>query len=206
VVHQLGTARLAGGVLMLLFHRPSRDEVHAFIAVQAETSFSYAEVGASRGDPPAGYTLDHNRVELGRGPAVFDKALAALRRWQMFAVDGVDLCWPTAPIEEGTTVAIVAGGRGVWSLNACRIVYVVDERGPLTRVGFAYGTLAEHAVRGEERFLIEWSRDSHAVHYDLLAFSRPGSLLVDVARPLLRRIQRRFARHSLEAMRRAVGA
>lgn len=191
---------------MLLGHRPATDEIRAFIAAQAQTPFSYPEVGASRGAPPDGYTCDHNRVELGRGQAVFDKAVAALRRWQMFAVDGVELCWPTAPIEEDTTVAILAGGWGVWSLNACRIVYVVDERGPLTRCGFAYGTLAEHAVRGEERFLIEWSRQSDAVHYDLLAFSRPASFLVDVGRPLLRTVQRRFARQSLEAMRRAVSA
>ena len=191
---------------MLLGHRPATDEIGTFIAAQAQTPFSYPEVGASRGDPPAGYTCDHNRVELGRGQAVFDKAVAALRRWQMFAVGGVELCWPTAPIAQGTTVAILAGGVGVWSLNACRIVYVVDERGPLTRIGFAYGTLRDHAVRGEERFLIEWSRQSDAVHYDLLAFSRPGSLLVALGRPLLRKVQRRFARQSLEAMRRAVSA
>jgi uncharacterized protein (UPF0548 family) len=188
---------------MLLRHRPTAEEVRAFIAAQERTPFSYPEVGASRGDPPAGYACDHNRVELGCGQAVFDKALAALRRWQMFAVDGVELCWPTAPIEDGTTVAILAGW-GVWSLNACRIVYVVDERGPVTRAGFAYGTLADHAVRGEERFLIEWSRRSDAVHYDLLAFSRPASFLLDLGRPLLRKVQRRFARQSLEAMRRAV--
>ena len=83
-------------------------------------------------------------------------------------------------------------------------MYVLDETGPVMRVGFAYGTLPEHAVRGEERFLIEWSQESDEVHYDLLAVSRPGSLLVSLARPLLRRIQRRFARQSLQAMRRAV--
>jgi uncharacterized protein (UPF0548 family) len=191
---------------MLLRHRPTTGQIRAFIVAQAQTPFSYPEVGASRREPPAGYTCDHNRVELGRGRAVFDKAVAALRRWQMFAVDGVELCWPSAPIEAGTTVAILAGGRGVWSLNACRIVYVVDEEDGLTRIGFAYGTLADHVVRGEERFLIEWSRQSDAVHYDLLAFSRPGSLLVGLGRPLLRMVQRRFARHSLDAMRRAVSA
>ena len=31
---------------------------------------------------------------------------------------------------------------GFWWLNACRIVYVVDEAGPITQFGFAYGTLA----------------------------------------------------------------
>ena len=191
---------------MLLRHQPTTDQIRAFIGAQSRTPFSYPDVGASRGTPPAGYTCDHNRIELGHGKAVFDAGVAALRRWQMFAVEGVKLCWPSAAIVAGTTVAILAGGRGIWSLNACRIVYVVDEADDVMRFGFAYGTLADHVVRGEERFLIEWSRRSDAVHYDLLAFSRPASLLVGLGRPLLRRVQRRFARQSLEAMRRAVGA
>jgi uncharacterized protein (UPF0548 family) len=36
-----------------------------------------------------------------------------------------------------------------WWLNACRIVYVVDEEGPVKRFGFAYGTLPEHAESGK---------------------------------------------------------
>jgi uncharacterized protein (UPF0548 family) len=188
---------------MLLLHRPSREEIDRFIGAQAALPFSYPDVGASRQGRPPGYTCDHNRVALGAGRAVFDRAVAALRRWQMFAIPGVELCWPEAPIEPGTTVAILAGAPGVWALNACRIVYVVDEQGPVTRAGFAYGTLPEHAVRGEERFVVEWSQASGEVHYDLLAFSRPGSLLVKLAQPVLRQVQRRFARHSLAAMRRA---
>ena len=95
------------------------------------------------------------------------------------------------------------GRRHLAAYKAPRIVYVVDEQGPLTRAGFAYGTLPEHAVRGEERFMVEWSQASDEVHYDLLAFSLPGSLLVKLAQPVLRRFQRRFARQSLAAMRRA---
>jgi uncharacterized protein (UPF0548 family) len=183
--------------------RPSDDEIRAFIADQAPRPFSYADVGATRGTPPAGYSCDHNRVALGSGRATFERAVAALRGWQMFAVGGVELCWPTAPIAVGTTVAILAGERGIWSLNACRIVYLLDEAGPVTRTGFAYGTLPEHGVRGEERFAIEWERATDQVSYDLLAMSQPSSLLIALARPLLRRVQQRFARQSLAAMRRA---
>ncbi len=189
---------------MFLRRRPSADHIRAFIAAQARLPFSYGEVGATRGDPPAGYAVDHNRICLGTGRAVFERASAALRRWQMFAVDGVELCWPSAPIEVGTAVAVLARAGGLWSLNACRIVYVIDAPGPIARCGFAYGTLPEHAVRGEERFSIEWSQTSDEVHYDLLAFSRPSSPLLGLARPVLRRMQRRFARASLAAMRRAV--
>ena len=48
----------------------------------------------------------------------------------------------------GTTVAVVVRHYGFWSLNACRIVYVLDDTAPdgteVRRVGFAYGTLPEH--------------------------------------------------------------
>jgi len=189
---------------MMLLHRPDRDEIRAFIADQAPLPFSYPEVGATRGTPPAGYRIAHHRVGLGSGHAVFERAITALRDWRMFALPGVELCWPDAPIAVGTTVAILAGAGRLWSLNACRIVYVVDEHDALVRAGFAYGTLPEHAVRGEERFLIEWSRASDEVFYDLLAFSRPSAWWLRLGQPLLRRMQGRFARGSLAAMRRTL--
>lgn len=188
---------------MLLTRRPSAERIRAFIAAQAALPFSYAEIGASREAAPAGYACDHNRVRLGTGKAAFEAGKAALRAWRMFAIPGIELCWPSAPIAVGSTVAILAGSGFVWSLNACRIVYVLDEEGPPARAGFAYGTLPEHAVRGEERFLIEWVRETDEVYYDLLAFSRPSSLALSIARPLLRVTQRRFARLSLAAMREA---
>lgn len=190
--------------MMLRWRRPSDEDIRAFIAAQAAQPFSYADVGATRGELPAGYTVARHRIRLGGGRAVFERALVALRQWRMFAVDGVALCWPDAPLRVGTTVAILAGVGGIWSLNACRIVYLIDECGPPVRCGFAYGTLPEHAVRGEERFAIEWSPASDDVSYDLLAFSQPRSALLRVARPFVRATQRRFARGSLAAMRRAV--
>ena len=47
---------------------------------------------------------------------------------------------------------LLARALGLWVLNACRIVYVIEEDGPLRRFAFAYGTLPEHAESGEERF------------------------------------------------------
>src|ERR687894_409824 len=93
---------------------------------------------------------------------------------------------------------------GLWWLNACRIVYVVDEEGPVTRFGFANGTLPGHAGVGEERFLIEWDRASGEVWYDILAFSRPHVFLSRLGYPYLRRVQGRFGRESTAAMVRAV--
>ena len=68
---------------------------------------------------------------------------------------------------------MIARRFGLWWLSACRIVYVVDEAEPISRFGFAYGTLPDHAGTGEERFLVEWDRQSGEVWYEILAFSRP---------------------------------
>ena len=88
--------------------------------------------------------------------------------------------------------------------DACRIVYAVDEKGPIKRYGFANGTLPEHAESGEERFTVEWHEKDDAVWYDILAFSRPRHFLARLGYPLARRLQERFARDSVAAMMRAV--
>jgi hypothetical protein len=51
----------------------------------------------------------------------------------------IELCWPNASIETGATVAVLISHLGFWSLNACRIVYVIQEDADLQRYGFAYG-------------------------------------------------------------------
>ncbi|NOK61185.1 MAG: hypothetical protein GFH27_549307n168 [Chloroflexi bacterium AL-W] len=191
---------------MFLFKQPTRDNLRQFLETQRNLPFSYAEVGASQSVPPRGYIIDHNRVVLGHGQDVFTRAVAVLHRWAMFDIGWVSLCWPDASIEVGTVVGVLARLPGCWSLNACRIVYLVDEDGPVRRYGFAYGTLPEHAERGEERFLIEWNRHDDTVSYDLLAFSQPNQLLVRLGFPVARLLQKRFAQASKQAMLRSVGS
>jgi len=122
----------------------------------------------------------------------------------MFAIPNVSLYWPDAPIALDTVVAVGVRHFGFWSLNFCRIVYVINEDTPVARCGFAYGTLQEHFESGEERFVVEWDRKSDAVSYEIASFSRPGKLLTWVALPLARSLQSQFIRHSTTAMRQAV--
>lgn len=189
---------------MLLSTRPSRERTRAFIESQRNQPFSYAEQGATRELAPRGYTVDRNRIRLGRGAEVFARAAEALRQWKMFDTGWIDLCWPDTPIRVGSTVAVVARHYGFWSLNACRVVYVVDDRGVHPRYGFAYGTLTEHAEIGEERFTVELGAADQTVWYDIYAFSRPKGL-ARLGYPLARRLQKRFARDSKAAMQRAAG-
>ena len=124
----------------------------------------------------------------------------------MFNLGWVRLCWPHSPVTAGSNVAILIWHLGFWSLNPARIVYVLNEDVPLKRFGFAYGTLIGHAESGEERFTVEWNRKTDEVYYDLLAFSRPSLLAAKLGYPLARHLQRKFARDSLNSMRRATAA
>lgn len=190
---------------MFLLNKPSDENICAFIAQQSGSAVSYEAVGATRSDAaPPGFTVDHNRLCLGSGAETFRKASEAIRHWQMFNMPQAQLCWPDTPIEAGRNVAVVFHHFGLWSMNAARIVYVLEERDDIEKFGFAYGTLLDHAESGEERFSVEWNHADNSVHYDLFAFSKPQHPLAKLATPLARRLQRRFVRASQAAMFRAV--
>jgi uncharacterized protein (UPF0548 family) len=187
---------------MFTLTKPSPAAIEAFLLRAKQQSFSYPEVGSTRGQMPSGYTIDHNRIAIGTGKETFRRAAAALRSWEMFNVGWAHLLPPDTPIEVGNTVAVVFNHFGFWSKNACRIVYLIEEE---RRFGFAYGTLQQHAERGEERFSVEWNADDDSVAYDILAFSRPEQWLARIANPLARMLQKRFVRDSMAVMKRAVG-
>ena len=191
---------------MLSLRKPSGDALRSFLAAQRELPFTYAAVGATAETPPAGYVVDRTRIKLGEGEPVFRSAIAALRRWKQFNLGWVE-AWPSdTPIQPGEVVAVMGRAVGVWWLNACRVVYSVDEGGPISKFGFAYGTLPGHVESGEERFLIEWDQRDDSVWYDILAFSRPHRYSARLGYPVVRRLQKRFGRDSAAAMLRAVRA
>jgi uncharacterized protein (UPF0548 family) len=190
---------------MVSFRRPSTVAIREFLRSQSKLDFTYTAVGATASRPPPGYVVDHTRIKLGEGEEVFAMAKAALGRWDQFRLGWVEAWPPETPIRPGEVVAIVARRVGFWWLNACRIVYVVDERGPVSRYGFAYGTLPDHAGTGEERFLVEWDRASGEIWYDILAFSRPQQILTRLGYPHMRRLQKEFGKDSAAAMLRTAG-
>jgi uncharacterized protein (UPF0548 family) len=189
---------------MLSLRKPSAESIDRFLKAQAKLPFTYAAVGATAETPPAGYVVDHTRVKLGEGASVFHAAIAALRRWEQFRLGWVEAWLPETPIQSGEVVAVMGRAFGIWWLNACRIVYAVDESGPISKFGFAYGTLPGHVESGEERFLIEWDQGQNSVWYDILAFSRPNHFLTRLGYPVVRRTQKRFGRDSAASMRNAV--
>jgi uncharacterized protein (UPF0548 family) len=191
---------------MLSLRKPSAVSIRRFLATQAKLPFSYPAVGATADTAPAGYVVDRTRVKLGDGESVFQSAKAALRRWEQFRLGWVAAWPPETPIQSGEVVAVLGRAAGLWWLNSCRIVYVVDQSGPVSKFGFAYGTLPGHVESGEERFLVEWDSADDGVCYDILAFSKPNHILTRLGYPWVRRTQKRFGRDSAAAMLRAVGS
>ncbi len=190
---------------MFLLHKPSEENLERFLKVKEVLAYSYPEVGSTSSIPPQGYSVDHNRIILGKGGMIFDRAVEALRCWHMFDTSVTTLYRHQTPIAVGETVIVVAKHLGFYSLNASRIVYLINAgEGDILRFGFAYGTLPGHAQHGEERFLVEWNLSSDDIWYDLYAFSRPQRVLTRLGYVYGRYLQKRFAQESKAAMLRAV--
>lgn len=191
---------------MISLRKPSAESIRRFLMKQALLNYSYSALGATATTPPTGYVVDRTRIKLGQGEAVFHLAKSALQHWKQFDLGWVEAWSPDTPIKTGEVVAVLGRAIGIWWLNACRVVYVVDEQGPISKFGFAYGTLPGHVESGEERFLIEWNHADNSVCYDILAFSKPNHFLTRLGYPVVRRMQKRFGRDSTAAMLRAVSS
>jgi uncharacterized protein (UPF0548 family) len=191
---------------MLTLFKPSADRIQRILDIESPRPWSYSLVGVTRDEPlagsqHAGFAVDRLRSKLGDGIDTFEKAVAALQRWDQFQLGWTSVSRPDTPLEPGRTVGVLAH-VGLWSLNVCRIIYRIDEPAPQRRFGFGYGTLPHHVEEGEERFTIEHAADG-SVWYEILAVSRPRHWLARSLGPLSRAMQARFRRDSTAAMLRA---
>ncbi len=200
---------------LIRLRRPADAAVRAWLAGQPEGPPPYPAAGATRqsfGDGarpaglPAGWNLDQRRLHLGEGEALYRAARAAL--WRFVPLD-IGWVQPVTTADRPTVDsrgAMLVRAYGLCWVNGWRIVTVDDdlalpEGGRVS--AFAYGTLAAHAERGEERFAVEWLADG-SVWYDVRAFSRPHHWLARLGGPITRRLQLRFGPASAERMRQAV--
>ena len=164
--------------------------------------FSYPNVGATRGTPPPGWRVSHMRALAGKGRSAFEATTVALFSWQLLAIQGLEVFPSTPVLHPRTNVAILSRHFGIWSVDFCRVIYVLhdepEQNGAILRTGFGYGTLPGHAVKGEEVFSVEWHPATDEVWYDIFSFSLPANLLVRFAAPLACATQRHFAQASLD--------
>jgi uncharacterized protein (UPF0548 family) len=186
---------------MFCARRPSREAIDRFLIDSHELPLSYAPVGIVKSETLRP-DLDEVIVAIGRGPAHFERARAALMAWKQFDLGWVEVFPEQAPVAVGTVVAVLIRHLGFWSLNGCRVLYTVGSRDE-ARFGFAYGTLTNHAESGEELFEVFVDPETDAVMYRIRAISRPRATLARVAQPIVRLLQARFRRHSVGAMTRA---
>lgn len=185
---------------MFLLRRPSNVSVERFVRDSAALPLTYGPVGfVTR--PPAGFDVDELTMTIGRGVAAFDRARASLAAWTHFQLGWLGIFPQNAGTAIGTDVAVVIRHFGIWSMNGCRIVARVDEPG---RFSFSYGTLANHAERGEELFEVAMNEETGEVTYRIRAASQPRVALARASYPLVRMLQARCRSESADAMRRAV--
>lgn len=177
---------------------------------RADLGFSYAEVGATADPARAArlsdrYAVDHRVFTLGRGRACFEAAADALFAWRQFEIPWLELCGREQPVHPQQVVATLTRSFGLWFLNPCRVVYCHPRDDTRLEASFAYGTLEGHVALGEERFRVRLDPAADdAVTFEIFAFSRPAHWTTHVGRPFLRRIQRRFAADSVQALARAI--
>lgn len=188
---------------MFRLHKPSPTILDNMLEAQASLSPSYPNVGLTRNGnlPAVGYSVHKAELCLGRGVETFERAASAMRDWKNFAISYISLYPPVPSIAEGTDLVVCAHHVVMWSINVCRIIYVIDESDSNgKKFGFGYGTLPLHAEQGEERFLLRWDADSDQVIYEIIAFSRPNSLLVRLGWPVAKQIQNQFRLDSIAAL------
>ena len=182
---------------MFLLRRPSQSAIDRFLRDSQDLELSYHPVGIV--NQLHHRNLNESTVPIGRGRADFERACAALMTWKQSNIGWMEI-FPKEPPAVGRVVVILARHLGFWSLNACRVLYLVGGPGE-TRFGFAYGTLTSHAVAGEELF--EVLIDEHdEVMFRIRAVSWPRAPLARIGWPFSRRLQARFRMNSAAAIRR----
>jgi uncharacterized protein (UPF0548 family) len=186
---------------MFLPRRPAPQKIKQFLERSQSLPLSYEPIGIAQ-ESPRGFKIDEASSVIGHGVETFARAKQALTKWKQFELGWVELHPRDAPIEMGTVVAVLVRHLGFWSLNGCRIVYVIDE--DEMKYGFAYGTLANHAELGEEIFEVGFDPGSQEVTYRIRAVSKAHAAAARLGYPYTRFLQERFRRDSIAAMRRAV--
>ncbi|HET6816206.1 MAG TPA: DUF1990 domain-containing protein [Mycobacteriales bacterium] len=160
-----------------------RGQIHRLLVRYQQADVTYPEVGATRGQLPAGYRHTRRRTALGTGRDVFVRASAALLSWEMHRRSGLAVAAEGAAATGATVV--LGFGPSPALVVPCRVVYEVDEP---DRRGFAYGSLPDHPECGEESFVVTID-DARNVWLEITAFSSPGAALVRVAGPIARGLQ-----------------
>ena len=179
----------------ILWGRATDDRLSVVLSDARRADYSYSALGMTSGEAPAEYRVERRSLVLGDDEDTWGRAVTGLRLWEAHRGAGAHVVPPDAPILEGTTVLVTLGVPGCAMVAPCRVVYVIDEPEVF---GFGYGTLAGHPEEGEESFLVR--RVDGKVHFDVVAMSRPASLVTRLGGPVARLVQSRMTERYLKAL------
>jgi uncharacterized protein (UPF0548 family) len=157
---------------------------------------TYSEVGATAGELPAG--CHHVRAErvIGHGREEFERAADEPFAGAVQRRAGATVRLSEVPLREGTHVQMrLRLGPLAFSIP-CVVVWA--ERTTVS-CGFAYGTLAGHPERGEERF-VDRLMPSGEVIFMIVAFSAPARWFTRLGGPIARLVQSRMTDRYLRAL------
>jgi len=104
---------------MVLFCRPSPDQIKRFIDRSNSLPLSYHPIGIAR-DSPRRFKIDEVSSVIGHGEVAFARAKQALIKWAQFDLGWVELHPQDAPVETGTVVAVLVRHPGHDSIEAMR--------------------------------------------------------------------------------------
>lgn len=181
---------------MIRFRKPTELDVLEILERQRDLPLTYQSQGQTNGYPPEGFVPNDYAAEIGTGAETFRLAAEALQGFEALRLDWVEAI-TDGPFQPGTVLCLLTRQFGLWAINAVRVVYCTDVAEETTRSAFAVGTLPAHLMRGEEWFVVDHQKDD-SVHLHVISFARPRHWLAWIAFPLVRLVQKRFARDAAE--------
>lgn len=114
---------------MFFLRRPTEQQINSLLASRQSMPFSYPDVSATRATPPpAGWRINHMRALVGKGKPAYESTVAALFSWQLLAIQGLQVFPSTPSLEPHTNVAILSHHFGIWSVDFCRVIYVLNNQ------------------------------------------------------------------------------
>lgn len=200
--------------MKVFLRRPSDELLYALIDKNNRSAMSQSEVGITRNwavemfdEVPSrkyvGRDLHlYSRFPIGNGREDFAKATTVIEAGVCFDLGWV-CCVQEKPFESGDTFSLLAQAFGIWTASFCRVIYKTkeddDER---SIVSLGFGTLPQHAAKGEERLSVVFDRSSGDVHLLIGSYSRPQSWLSKVFYFYFRFQQSKFAAQAAARVRR----
>jgi len=139
---------------------------------------------------------------VGRGPAAFESASAAVLSLRMHRKAGVKMTMPTDTVRVGDVIRLSIGLGPLAVHGSCDVVWVAAE--PRQR-GFRYRTRPDHPEEGEESFLVDWAGDDQ-VTVTVESFARPNKWFIRLGGPVSRWGASLINRRYLWAVRKIVAS